>query len=193
MKKETKMKPFNLIVTGYGGQGILTLADIIAKAALKQRYDVKEAELHGLAQRSGSLECHIRFGKSIYSPLVTRGRADLIIALDASEALRACYWANKKTKVLTNSKIFRSSSKLKQVLSKIKKFTKNLHLVDADSIVKKETKDITMVNMFMLGYAIKKRLLPLKKKLVWQAIEERINKKFLKENKKIFEKAFKSR
>ncbi|UZE93884.1 MAG: indolepyruvate oxidoreductase subunit beta [Candidatus Pacearchaeota archaeon] len=185
------MKPFNLIVVGYGGQGILTLTDIISKAALKQGYDVKEAELHGLAQRGGSLDCHVRFGGGIHSSLIPRAKADLIIALEALEALRACYWVNKNTVVLINSKIFRSSLNMKKILREIKKFTRKIYVVDADEIVKKETGNILGVNIFMLGYALKKKLLPLKKENVWKAVEERIRKRFLQENRKIFEKSFK--
>lgn len=184
-------KTFNLIITGYGGQGILTLAEIIAKAALKQGYEAKEAELHGLAQRGGSLDCHVRFGKTIYSPLVMRGNADLIISLEALEALRACYWASKKTALVINSKAFNSPLSLKQITSKIKPITANIYSVDADPIVKKLTGDITASNVFMLGYAIQKNLLPLKKEFVWKAITERLHKRFWQENKKVFEEAFK--
>ena len=185
------MKKFDLIIMGYGGQGVLTLAEIISRAALKQGYDVKEAELHGLAQRGGSVNCHVRFGKKISSPLITRGSADLIISLDAVEALRACYWANAKTSVLTNSKIFRVKADLNDILNKIKKITKNLHVVDADDIIKKLEHQNMMINIFILGYAISKGLLLLKKEFVWQAIEDKINKRFLEQNKKVFEEGFK--
>ncbi len=185
-------KIFNLIVAGYGGQGVLTLTDIISKAALKN-YNVKEAELHGLAQRGGCLDCHVRFSKKkIYSPLVLRAKADLIIALEAFEALRACYWANKKTIILLNSKIFRSSMSIETIIRKIKRFTNKIYVVDADKIVESITGNIIGVNIFMIAYALKKKIIPLSKKNVWMAIEERIHKRFLNENKKIFEKVFKS-
>ena len=187
-----KNKIFNLIITGYGGQGVLTLAEIISKAALIQNYEIKESELHGLAQRGGSLDCHVRFSKGeIFSPLVPRAKANLIISFEALEALRACYWANKNTIILLNSKIFRSSLNLKSVLKQIKKFTKKIYVVDADNLVIKETGDILSVNLFMLGYALKKKALPLKKQTVWKAVEGKIRKRFLEENKKIFEKATK--
>lgn len=204
-----KKQIFNLIVAGYGGQGVLSLSNILAKAALKQGYETKESELHGLAQRGGSLNCHIRFINdeinkgmnkdknsnaykpiSIYSPVITKGKADLIITLESLEALRACYWANKNTKILINAKTFRTSINLNKILEKIKKITKNVYIIDADKIVKEITNDIMDVNIFMLGYAIKKKFLPIKKQNAWQAIEERINKIFLKENKKVFDKAF---
>jgi len=191
-----KKQIFNLIVAGYGGQGVLSLSNIIAKAALKQGYETNESELHGLAQRGGSLNCHIRFikmnkkMKNIHSPVITKGKADLIIALESLEALRACYWANENTKILMNAKTFRTSINLNKILEKIKKITKDVYIIDADKIVEKITKDIMDVNIFMLGYAIKKKFLPIKKQNAWQAIEERINKIFLKENKKVFDKAF---
>ena len=98
---------FNMVVAGYGGQGVLTLAKILARAAFMAGFDVKQAELHGLSQRGGSLTCHIRFGEEVYSPLVCAGGADLIIALEAAEALRACKFASPgKTVALTNTKLF---------------------------------------------------------------------------------------
>lgn len=184
-------KNFNLIVGGYGGQGILTIAEIIAQAALKHKYDVKQSELHGLAQRGGALDCHVRFGSKIHSPVVMKGDADLIIALEALEALRASYWANKETVFIVNAKAFRSSLSLQDIVKKLKKISKKVYVVDADAIVKKETGNITGTNIFMLGYALKKKALPFKKEKLWEAIEERIRPQFLEENKKVFNKAFK--
>jgi len=187
--KKTK-KNFNIVIVGYGGQGVLTLAEIIAKAAFKEGYDVKQTEIHGLAQRGGTLQCHVRFGPSVYSPLVSAGCADLIISLEAAEALRACFYANKKTSILLNSKIFRYTLDIKQVLSKIKKYSKKLYVVDADKKTKKLTGNIDMVNSYLLAIAVKKGLLPLGKKVIWEALEERIHPIFLEKNKKIFDSLF---
>ena len=103
----SKSKTFNVIAAGYGGQGVLTLAKILARATVMAGLDVRQAELHGLSQRGGSLDCHIRFGEEVHSPLVCAGRADLIIALEAAEALRVCKFSNPdRTVVLTNAKLF---------------------------------------------------------------------------------------
>lgn len=185
MTKET----FNMIIAGYGGQGILTIADIIVHAALREGFEVTESEMHGLAQRGGSLECHVRFGKKIDSPVIPRGSADVIIALDALEALRACYWANKNTKILINEKIFNSSMNIKEIIGKIRKIAK-VYLVDADKIVEQLTGDISNVNIFMLGYAVQKKLLPFSREKVWSAIQEKIRKNLLEGNRRVFEKAF---
>ena len=190
-EKKSKDKAFNLIISGYGGQGVLMIADVVANAALKQGFDVKEAELHGLAQRGGSLECHVRFGRKIDSPVILRGAADLIIALEACEALRACYWANESTNILLNKKSFNIPFSPEQLAEKIKKVSKKIQAVDADAIVEKLTNDIVSVNIYMLGLAVKKGLLPLKKENIWKAISEKTGERFLQENKKVFEAAFK--
>lgn len=72
------MKEFNIVLTGVGGQGVLTLGIIIAEAALKQGYDVKTTELHGLAQRGGSIPFHVRFGKKMYTPLILEAKQMLL-------------------------------------------------------------------------------------------------------------------
>ncbi len=179
------MKEFNLIVVGYGGQGVLSLAKIISSSALKQGYQVKQAELHGLAQRGGSLQCHVRFGEEINSPLIKK--ADLIISLETVEALRACSFADENTNIITNSKIFRFPYDSNSIFSKIKKHTNHLHTVDADKIVKSLTGNIMGVNIYVLGSALKNKILPLEKKLIWKTLEEKLNKKYLEENKKVFE------
>ncbi|MDO8435920.1 MAG: 2-oxoacid:acceptor oxidoreductase family protein, partial [bacterium] len=97
-----KINEFNIVIVGVGGQGLLTILQIIAEAALLEGYKVRTSELHGLAQRGGSVEVHIRFGKQIFSPLVPAQKADLIMALEMQEALRGRYFANAKTKFMVN-------------------------------------------------------------------------------------------
>lgn len=185
-------KTFSLILAGYGGQGVITMAEILAKAAIYQGYDVKQAEIHGLAQRGGALECHLRFGKEVLSPLVPRAKADLIISLDLLEALRVIYYANSNTQVLTNSKIFSpfpfEPKKIDsaELVTNIKKITKNLKLVEAEEMIKKITKDTAMTNILMLGFASALKFLPIKKELILKAIKERIRPIFIETNLKIF-------
>lgn len=185
------MNEFNLILIGYGGQGVLTIADIIAEASMKESYEIKQAELHGLAQRGGSLNCHIRFGDKIDSPLVKRRGADLIIALDAMEALRAAHsYANKDTRIIINKKTFGFPDKPEDIIKQIKKITENVVVVDADPIVRELTGQIMAVNIYMLGVSVKHKILPFSKQKVWEAIEEKIAPRFLEEDKKAFEAGF---
>src|SRR3972149_789828 len=99
-KQASDNKTFNLILTGYGGQGVITLAKLVTAAAQKQSFQVLESELHGLAQRGGSLQCQIRFGEVVFSPQVADNDADLIIGMDFIEAVRAKNWANQPKKSL---------------------------------------------------------------------------------------------
>ena len=195
------MKEFNVIVAGVGGQGAITLMRIIAEAALKQGYDVKTSELHGLAQRGGSVPTQIRFGDKIYSPLVMEGEAHLIIAMEPVEAMRACYFASKenKTVFLVNSYSIIPLSvpilkmkypSLEEIKENLQDFSNRVIILDAAEKVKKITGNIVMSNIYILGYAVANGLLPLKKENLLRAIEEIVPKKYIEENKKAFGLAF---
>ena len=79
---------FNLLVVGVGGQGVVTLSGLVVHAAVRAGFDVKQSEIHGMAQRGGSVSSHVRVGRKIYSPLVDEGAADVVLALEKLEALR---------------------------------------------------------------------------------------------------------
>ena len=78
----------NVAIAGVGGQGIILASDVIAEAALRAGYDVKKNEVHGMAQRGGSVVSEIRFGERIHSPLIPDGEVDVLIGLELLEALR---------------------------------------------------------------------------------------------------------
>jgi indolepyruvate ferredoxin oxidoreductase beta subunit len=78
----------NILVVGIGGQGIMTAAEMLARTALSQGYDVKKTEVAGMAQRGGVVSSHVRFGPKVYSPQIDPGEADLLIGFEAAEALR---------------------------------------------------------------------------------------------------------
>lgn len=81
-------KVYSLMFAGVGGQGSLLIADTTSLAAVQAGYDVKQTEVHGVSQRGGSVETHVRFGEKVYSPLVTPGQADVVVSLEKLEALR---------------------------------------------------------------------------------------------------------
>lgn len=78
----------NVIICGTGGQGILLASEVLCAAATHAGNDVKKSEVHGMSQRGGSVSSHVRFGEKIYSPLVEKGCADLILSMEKMEALR---------------------------------------------------------------------------------------------------------
>jgi len=133
-----KTSEFNIVIKGTGGQGLITLLQVLAEAALIEGYDVKTSELHGLSQRGGSVEVHVRFGKKIYSPLVCRGGADLIIGLEEQETLRGVYFANQETIFLINKFIvpipLEKSLSEEEILNNLRKISKNVNLIPASEI-----------------------------------------------------------
>jgi len=186
MKK--RFNQFNIVIGGTGGQGLITLLQILAEAALIEGYDVKTSELHGLSQRGGSVEVHIRFGKGVYSPLVTRGTADLILGLELLEGLRAASYAGKETVFLLNKFIvsFPGSLSEKEVIGRLKKLTKNLEIVPASEICQKELGKEVVSGVYLLGYAVFKKLIPLKPDLILKAISKVVPEKYLELNNKAF-------
>ncbi|MDI6826612.1 MAG: indolepyruvate oxidoreductase subunit beta [Candidatus Aenigmarchaeota archaeon] len=192
------MKEFNIVIAGVGGQGVITLMRIIAEATLKQGYDVKTSELHGLAQRGGPISCHVRFGEKIYSPLVMQGEAHLIFALEPLEALRSCYYGSRENEtvfLVNNYSIIPLSvpiikevyPSLTEIDETLKGFSAKVLSFNASEIVKREVGNIVLTNIFMLGYAVGNGLIPLKKDFVMEAIEESVPRKYLEVNKQIFE------
>lgn len=82
------MAPLNFVLVGVGGQGTILASDILTEVGLKAGYDAKKAEIHGMAQRGGSVITHIRWGEKVYSPLIGKGEAHFLLALEKLEALR---------------------------------------------------------------------------------------------------------
>jgi indolepyruvate ferredoxin oxidoreductase beta subunit len=92
----------NVLLVGVGGQGILLASEILAKVAFEEGHDVKKSEVHGMAQRGGSVSSEVRFGPKIYSPLIRKGGADFLLALEKLEALRFVYYLKKGGVLILN-------------------------------------------------------------------------------------------
>ncbi len=183
-----KVKEFNIIIIGTGGQGLITLLQIIAQAALDEGYDVKTSELHGLSQRGGSVEVHIRFGREIFSPLVSQGRADLILGLEMQEAIKGIYFANQKTKFFVNKYIIpiplKKSLTEKEILNNLRKVSKNIALVLAAEICQKKLGTNVVAGIYLLSLACFKGLIPIKPISIKKALKKIIPKKYLELNLK---------
>ena len=183
---------FNIIISGVGGQGVITLISLIDQAALIEGYDLKSSELHGLSQRGGSVLTHVRFGKKVYSPLVERGQADLIIGLELLEGLRTLNFANKDAAVLINKYIFPVLGGLprEEIIKKLNETAgKKLYLIEASEICKEKLEKEVVSGIYLLGYACYKKLIPLKEGSFLKAIEKLIPEKYLDLNKKAFQLA----
>ena len=185
-------KAFNVILAGVGGQGIITLLSIIDEAAFIEGKEIRSSELHGLSQRGGSVEAHIRFGKDVYSPLISSFKADLIVGLEKLEGLRMAPYANNKTKFLINDHLlpFIGILNSDEITKKLKDIaSNNLHLIPASEICQKELEKEVVSGIYMLGYAAYKSLLPIKPETFLKAIEKIVPEKYLELNKKAFKLA----
>ncbi|NIO17664.1 MAG: indolepyruvate oxidoreductase subunit beta [Deltaproteobacteria bacterium] len=93
----------NVIFCGVGGQGILLASELTSLALLAAGFDVKKSEVHGMAQRGGSVVAHLRYGRKVFSPLIENGAADVVVSFELVESLRYLSFMNRKTKLIVNS------------------------------------------------------------------------------------------
>ena len=196
MYPDKKIKQFNTVILGTGGQGLITVLQIIAEAALSEGYDIKSSELHGLSQRGGSVEVHVRFGKKIYSPLIPQGKADLILSFEAQESLRGVYFANKNTSFLVNKFIVPiplekslSEGEISKILEKI---SKKVILVPAADICREKLGTDVVSGIYLLSLAAFNNLIPIKPSSILKAIKKIIPEKYLELNVKTFNLASES-
>ncbi|MBN1326905.1 MAG: indolepyruvate oxidoreductase subunit beta [Candidatus Cloacimonetes bacterium] len=146
----------DIILAGVGGQGILSIAAIIGYAAVETGLHLKQAEVHGMSQRGGDVQSHLRLSdKPIFSDLVPLGAADLILAVEPLEALRYWPYLNSDGWVVVNSTPFKNIPdypETESILAEIAKLPNHI-IIDADKTAK-ELETPRSMNMVMLGAAI---------------------------------------
>lgn len=154
----------DIILSGVGGQGILTIAAIIDWAALDNKLHIKQAEVHGMSQRGGDVQSHLRISsEEIYSDLIPKGSADIILSVEPMEALRHLPYLSKSGYVITANKPYKnipnypSEELLFQELDSLN----NKVILDAETLAK-EAGSIKAVNIVMLGAASKLLAIPKK-------------------------------
>jgi indolepyruvate ferredoxin oxidoreductase beta subunit len=94
------MNDQNILLVGVGGQGIILASNILARLGLELGLDVKKSEIHGMSQRGGSVESHVRLGAKVLSPLIPQGEADFLVCLEGAEALRYLDFPKKEAGIL---------------------------------------------------------------------------------------------
>jgi len=145
----------DLIIAGVGGQGILTIAQAISTAALKRGLHVKQAEVHGMAQRGGGVQSHLRISdQEIHSDLVPTGQADLLVAVEPLESLRYVHYLNDDGALISSLNVFINIGNyppVESVLQKIAAFPKHT-LVDSERVARAAGSGRSS-NIVMLGAA----------------------------------------
>jgi len=144
----------NIIIAGVGGQGILTIASVIDLAAMKQGLYVKQAEVHGMSQRGGAVESHLRISdKEIFSDLIPKGEADIILAIEPMEALRYLPFLSPEGVIVTATEPYINIPNYPEPETIINEIKKYRHvLVDAESLAR-QAGNLKTFNTVMLGAA----------------------------------------
>ena len=183
---------YDIILAGVGGQGVLSLAAIVARAAMIDGLIVRQSEVHGMAQRGGAVLAHLRiYDRAIAGDLVPSGGADMILAMEPLESLRYLSYLKPEGIVVTASESFVNIPdypELQTVLGAVKALPRSV-LVDAAAIAK-EAGSPRAVNMALAGAA--SLLLPIKLQSIERCIEELFGKKdpqSAEANRKAFELA----
>ena len=182
----------NVIICGTGGQGILMASEVLCSAAWRSGFDVKKSEVHGMAQRGGSVSSHVRFGDKVNSVLVEKGAADVVLAMEKMEGL---LWANylsgtgklitcdvkiEPMTVNTGSAVYPN---VEEIIEEMK--IPNLMLPVME--IAKELGNLRVVNIILLG-AASKHLPEISEQSWFEAIEERVPPKALEVNIEAFKR-----
>ncbi len=180
----------NILFSGVGGQGILLASELTAAALLQAGYDVKKSEVHGMAQRGGSVTAQLRYGERVYSPLIDPGAADIQMAFEMMEAVRYLPYLNKDSTVIVNTqKILPPSVATGQavypenVLDELLKRDIRVIGVNAFTIAK-EAGEVRTANVALVG-ALSVHL-DVEAEVFESIIKERVPQRFLEENMKAF-------
>ncbi len=189
---ETAMKEqvTSILCSGVGGQGVILASDIMAQVFLEAGYDVKKSDIHGMAQRGGSVVSHVRFGKKVYSPLTKQGDADILLSFEILEGLRYLNFMKVSGKVIINDLQINppsvNSGEMRypeEVDKVIKSRVSDFHLVKATEIAE-EAGDIKMTNVVMLG--VLSKVLEMNEKLWVKNVLNHLPRKVHALNEKAF-------
>ncbi|MCD6164609.1 MAG: indolepyruvate oxidoreductase subunit beta [Candidatus Odinarchaeota archaeon] len=153
----------NVLAVGVGGQGLITFGRVLAEAAILNGTRVLTAEVHGMAQRGGSVVTHIRLG-DVESPLIPLNGAHVIVSMELLEAARYINYANRETILILNKRLIRPNipgvkmPKMDEIIEKIKSIGLKTVILEADELAE-EAGSYVSANMVMLGALLGSKIL----------------------------------
>lgn len=185
------MKTKNIMIVGVGGQGTLLASKLLGYVLLAQGYDVKVSEVHGMSQRGGSVVTYVRYGEHVYSPVIDKGEADIIISFEELEAARWLEYLKPGGQIITNTQQVEPmpviTGAMEYPADLVKKMEAKGAKVDAMDFLAmaEDAGNAKAVNICLMGRF--SRYLPEVSNEAWQeAIEKNVPAKFLELNKKAF-------
>ncbi|MDD2532671.1 hypothetical protein SDC9_137644 [bioreactor metagenome] len=189
---------YTIQIVGVGGQGVLLASMVLGSAAMNAGYKVAMSEVHGMAQRGGSVLCTLRFGDGVISPLESSGGADLLMGFEPVETCRNIFLANEDTKILMNldpvypsmvAAGFEEYPNIDEMVAAVKERTKNLVTIDATSIAIDAGKAVA-ANAVMIGAVAAAKGFPLSKDLLKEMLAKNVPPKFTDLNMKAFDMGY---
>lgn len=139
----------SIILAGIGGKGVITVSNLLSKGLVAFGYDVKVSEVHGMSQRGGSVHAQVRFGDKIYSPLIEKGTADIVLGFDRLEALRWVSYLKKNGIMIVNNTTINIDTYKGQIDNNFDRYN-NVKLIEA-GVIAKELGNIRNENFVLLG------------------------------------------
>lgn len=185
----------NIILAGVGGQGTILASKILAAGVMSKGLDVKMSEVHGMAQRGGSVTTQVRFGDTVYSPIIGKGQADILVSFEEMETGRWLEFVKPDGLVVINKYRIPSAPILtgdvdypEGILDEIKGKIKNTQIVEAARMAEEEVGNAKTMNVIMMGALAKGMGL---EGVDWDTVlETTIKEKFVEINKKAFKLGF---
>ncbi len=169
-------------IVGVGGQGTILLAKLLTLALVDAGYDVKMSEIHGMSQRGGNVSSEIRFGKKVYSPVIEKGSADVLVSLEQMEAARNINYLKKEGILIVNNYQIHSMVTLsgkvrypKNIIEELTKQVKTYQVEGTKTAI--ELGFDKVMNVIMLGAAVK--ALELEHLNFEKIIKENVKEKFI--------------
>jgi indolepyruvate ferredoxin oxidoreductase beta subunit len=191
---------YSVQIVGVGGQGVLLASMVLGNAAMKAGYKVSMSEVHGMAQRGGSVLSTLRFGDNVISPLECTGGADLIMGFEPVETCRSLSLGNKDSKILMNldpvfpsmvAAGFEEYPDINELVSSVKKMNPHVVTIEATKIAIDAGKAVA-ANAVMIGAVAATDGFPLSKDLLKETLMETVPEKFKDLNAKAFDMGYDS-
>ncbi len=186
----------NIMIVGVGGQGTLLASRLLGDALMRQGYDVKLSEVHGMSQRGGSVVTYVRYGENVASPVIEKGEADMILSFELLEAARWLPYLKPNGKIIVNTQqidpmtvVMGAAQYPEKLAEKLNAKEIELDAFDAVSLAE-EAGSVKAVNVVLIGKIA--RSMCLSKEEWLEVIEETVPPKFIELNKKAFELGYNS-
>ncbi len=186
---------YNIMTSGVGGQGLMLVSNILGLTCAEFGLNIRTAETHGLAQRSGAIYTHIRIGDRVLSPLIPYGEADVLMGMETIETLRYIEFLKPNGTIILNNYLWypvqSTFEKVKNpeisyisfdvILAQLKKITQDIHIINALELAKQAGNPLTS-NVVLLGALTKLERFPVTKDQIKKVISNAVPKKALEAN-----------